>query len=77
MFLVTYEVEGKGKQTDGPYKTRELAQQHADDIRGFEYTSKVAIEPACKLCGKPKRSWQLFCGAKCCARWESGERPTL
>jgi hypothetical protein len=29
----------------------------------------------CKLCGKPRREWQVYCGAACCARWERGERP--
>lgn len=29
----------------------------------------------CKLCGKPRYKWQVFCGAACSARWEAGERP--
>ena len=29
---------------------------------------------ACKLCGAPKRDWQVFCGAACCVAWESGVR---
>jgi hypothetical protein len=29
----------------------------------------------CKLCGKPRLEWQVYCGAACCARWERGDRP--
>jgi hypothetical protein len=29
----------------------------------------------CKLCKRPKQSFQMFCGAGCSARWEAGERP--
>ncbi len=31
-------------------------------------------QPTCKRCGKPRREWQVFCGAGCSARWESGDR---
>ena len=29
----------------------------------------------CRLCGKPKLAFQVYCGAACSARWEAGERP--
>jgi hypothetical protein len=35
----------------------------------------VAFRYTCKLCGKPRLEWQVYCGAACCARWERGERP--
>jgi len=28
----------------------------------------------CKRCGKPKRDFQVFCGAACSAQWEAGDR---
>lgn len=28
----------------------------------------------CKLCGKVKASWQVFCGATCSVAWEMGVR---
>lgn len=36
----------------------------------------LVVTPSCKLCGKERQPWQVFCGAACCARWEAGERPT-
>lgn len=33
-----------------------------------------AAEGVCKLCGGPKESWQLFCGASCSAAWGMGVR---
>lgn len=30
---------------------------------------------ACKLCGAPRKSWQVYCGAACSAGWEMGQRP--
>lgn len=26
------------------------------------------------MCGGPKREWQVFCGAACCAEWEAERR---
>jgi hypothetical protein len=31
-------------------------------------------ESVCKLCGKPKAEWQVFCGATCSVAWEMGIR---
>lgn len=31
----------------------------------------------CKLCWKPRFTWQVFCGAACSAKWEGGERPAI
>lgn len=31
-------------------------------------------EPVCKLCGKPRKVFQVFCGAACSAAWEMGQR---
>jgi hypothetical protein len=32
-------------------------------------------EYRCKRCGNPRLSWQVFCGAACCAMYEAGDRP--
>lgn len=28
----------------------------------------------CRLCGRPKAVWQVYCGGACCVAYESGER---
>lgn len=37
--------------------------------------AKKPAAPTCKLCGKPRLPFQVFCGAACSARWEMGARP--
>lgn len=38
---------------------------------------EAEVACSCKLCGKPRLSWQVFCGAACCARYEAGERARM
>ena len=30
----------------------------------------------CRLCGKGRADWQIFCSASCNSQWERGERPS-
>lgn len=60
--------------------------EHCQEYEEIEKTRKLLDElyearkaagggPRCKLCGGPRTHAQVFCGAGCSARWESGERP--
>lgn len=52
-----------------------------DDHYGLTATGEFIVQaeapapPAsvCALCGKPKREWQIYCGAACSARAEAGK----
>jgi len=42
-FYVAYQVQGFGRRTAGPFKTREQANTEAADIGGYEGVSDVRI----------------------------------
>jgi hypothetical protein len=49
-FVVKYKVRGEERMTE-EYASRELAQTHADDIRGYEGVQYAVVEPAPPPCG--------------------------
>lgn len=58
------------------------ARPHSDRVQqeaGGAAATACAVSPSggvpcCKVCGKPRLEWQVFCGAACSERWEAGER---
>lgn len=43
LFYVSYEVQGMGPQTAGPYETQGSAQSHRNDIAGYEGVSDARV----------------------------------
>lgn len=55
-------------------RPKECAGEKGDDYKLWEEDTR-GRPTFCKLCGKKKLSFQVFCGAACSVEWESGKRP--